>query len=96
MGEFSNDKPVIGNAALNANSVIDFSNLTAESLTIADVSKNTNWKAGAILQIVGFTQGDSLRFGESSNGLTQAQLAAIKFDGKPAKIDTDGYVTPSP
>jgi hypothetical protein len=96
MGGFSNDKPVIGNAALNANSVIDFSNPAAESLTIADVSKNTNWKAGATLQIVGFTQGDSLRFGESANGLTQAQLAAIKFDGKPAKIDTNGYVTPSP
>jgi N-acetylgalactosamine-6-sulfatase len=96
MGGFSNDQPVIGNAALNANSVIDFSNPEAESLTIADVSKNTNWKPGATLQIVGFTQGDSLRFGESANGLTQAQLAAIKFDGKPAKIDADGYVSPSP
>lgn len=96
MGGFSNEMPVVGNAAVSANSVIDFSNAEAESLAIADVSKNTNWKAGATLQIVGFTKGDTLRFGENAQGLTEAQLAAIKFDGKPAQIDKDGYVTPTP
>jgi hypothetical protein len=96
MNGFSNEAPVIGNTALSTNSVIDFSNPEAESLAIADVSKNTNWKAGATLQIVGFTTGDSLRFGENAQGLTAAQLASIKFDGKPAKIDADGYVTPAP
>jgi hypothetical protein len=95
MGGFSNDQPVIGNAALNANSVIDFSNPEAESLTIGDVSKNTNWKAGATLHIIGFSMGDSLRFGENPQGLTKVQLAAIKFDGKPAQIDEAGYVSPA-
>jgi len=76
--------------------VIDFSNPAAESLAIADVSKNTNWKPGAILQIVGFATGDSLRFGKDAQALTEAQLAAIRFDGKPAKIDAQGYLTPSP
>lgn len=96
MNGFSNNTTVIGNAALSANSVIDFSNPAAESLAVADVSKNTNWKAGATLQIVGFTKEDSLRFGKDANGLTQAQLAAIQFDGKPAKIDAEGYVSPVP
>jgi hypothetical protein len=96
MNGFSNDTPAVGNAALGADSVIDFSNSEAESLTIADVSENKNWKQGATLQIVGFTKGDSLRFGENAKGLTEAQLASIKFDGKPAKIDGDGYVTPAP
>lgn len=93
---FSNGKPVIGNISVTANSVIDFSNPKGESLAIADVSKNTNWKAGAILQIVGFAKGDSFRFGENASGLTETQLAAINFDGKPAKIDAQGYLTPSP
>lgn len=96
MGGFSNEMPVIGNAAVSANSVIDFSHAEAESLAIADVSKNTNWKPGATLQIVGFSRGDSLRFGDNAQGLTEAQLAAIKFDDKPAQIDKDGYVTPKP
>lgn len=96
MNGFSNDTPVIGNAALSANSVIDFSNPEAESLAIADVSKNTNWKPGATLQIVGFATGDSLRFGKDAQALTEAQLAAIRFDGEPAQIDANGYVTPQP
>ncbi len=96
MNGFSNDTPGVGNAALNADSVIDFSNPEAESLSFADVSKSTNWTAGATLRIIGFTKGDSLRFGENAKGLTAAQLAAIQFDGKPAKVDADGYVAPAP
>lgn len=97
---FSNSKPdskpLVASISVTANSVIDFSNPKPESLAIADVSEKTNWKDGATLQIVGFSQGDSLRFGDNGNALTKAQLDAIKFDGKPAQIDSDGYVTPSP
>lgn len=96
MGGFSNNEPTVGNATLLADSVIDFSNAAAESLTFANVSQNPNWKPGATLQIVGFTKGDELRFGENASGLTEEQLAAIKFDGKPAQIDGDGHVTPAP
>ena len=93
---FANNSPAVGNATLTANSVIDFSNAGAESLAFADLSKNTNWKTGATLQVIGFTEGDTLRFGENAKGLTEAQLAAIQFDGKPARIDAEGYVTPAP
>jgi hypothetical protein len=96
MGGFTNDKPLVGNVRVTADSVIDFSNPAAESLAIADVSGNTEWKAGATLNIVGFSQGDTLRFGENGGALTKDQLSAIKFDGKPAKIDADGYLTPAP
>lgn len=96
MNGFSNDTPVIGNVRVTGNSVIDFSNAEGESLAIADVSGNTEWKPEATLQIVGFSQGDSLRFGNNGTSLTKEQLAMIKFDGKPAQIDADGYVTPTP
>ncbi len=96
MGGFSNDNPVVAKITLNADSVIDFSNPKSETLAVADVSKNTDWKAGATLKIVGFTQGDSLRFGKNAKGLNEAQLGAIKFDGKSATINADGYVIPLP
>jgi hypothetical protein len=37
---------------------------------------------------------DKLRFGSDANGLSAAQLSQISFDGQPAQIDADGYVTP--
>jgi hypothetical protein len=95
MGGYSNDQPVIGNIRVSQDSVIDFSNAKGESLAIADVSGNTEWQAGAKLKIMGFSDGDTLRFGENGTALSKEQLAAIEFDGKAAQIDSDGFVSPS-
>jgi hypothetical protein len=93
---FSNDEVLIANLTLTDDSVIDFSNSANEALVVGDLSENTNWKQGATLRIVGFSAGDSLQFGDSAEALTKDQLAAIKFDGKAAQIDSEGNVTPVP
>ena len=94
LGGFSNSKYIIGNITLSEDSVIDFSNVKPEYLFIADVSKNTNWTKGAKLRIIGFSKGDKLRFGINSKALSADQLSAINFDGLPAQINDQGYVTP--
>ncbi len=92
---FSNTKYMIGNVTVTQDSVLNFSNVKPESLFIADVSKNTTWTKGAKLSIMGFTKGDKLRFGNNAKALNDAQLRAINFDGAPARIDGEGYVTPA-
>jgi hypothetical protein len=92
---FTNAGLTIGNLSLTADSTIDFSDPAAETLAIGDVSRNSEWKAGAKLQILGFSDGDSLRFGDHAEALTATQLGAIQFDGKPAQIDRQGFVTPA-
>lgn len=79
------------------NSIFDFSDAAAESLSFADSAARV-WTSGKILTINGFTSGqDSLRFGTSAVGLTLGQLAQIKFNGSTdAQIDSLGYVTPVP
>ena len=76
--------------------VIDFGN-GASALSFADSSGQT-W-SGFNLSIMNFTVGsDTLRFGNNSSGLQQAQLDALHFDGYlnlPAQIDSNGFVTPA-
>jgi autotransporter-associated beta strand protein len=88
---------------------IDFGNGHG-SLVFAGDSSTNAWQSAAspvfgdsnpgalTLVITNYQLGTSqLRFGSSSNGLTVAQLAQIKFadyTNAPGKIDSAGYVTP--
>ena len=66
----------------------------ANSISFSDSSAVT-WGAGTLL-VQNFEAGtDSLRFGTSSSGLTNAQLPKIQFGAGPAGavIDSNGYVT---
>lgn len=88
---------------------IDFQNGQGSLVFTGDTSTNT-WQSTAspvfgdsnpgplTLVITNYQLGTTkLRFGTSSNGLTAAQLAQIKFadyTNAPGKIDSLGYVTP--
>jgi autotransporter-associated beta strand protein len=51
-----------------------------------------SWKG--TLSILGpFQDGQSIRFGSSQEGITMAQLAKISINGKPASIDSMGYLS---
>ena len=73
---------------------IQYDTGTAEELAFA-ASQDLRWEPGKKIAIAGFQAGeDKLRFGSDANGLSAAQLSQISFDGQPAQIDADGYVTP--
>lgn len=60
-------------------------------LAFAD-SSSQSWKGK--LSILGpFQDGQSIRFGSSQEGITMAQLARITINGKPACIDSMGYLS---
>jgi autotransporter-associated beta strand protein len=80
---------------------IDFGN-GASALAFADSSTQTwlsNESSFIPLHIINYTPGvDSLRFGTNAGGLTKRQLGQLRFEdqgGLPAKIDSNGYVTPA-
>ena len=80
-----------GDLALNFGSISG-----ANSFSFAD-SSALSWGAG-ILIVQNFENGiDTLRFGTSSSGLSEAQLSQIQFDvgGPLAQIDDLGFVTPA-
>lgn len=85
-----------GKLSLAGNSTINFGISNTANL-VFDASQMENWGAFT-LTILNFTPGqDTLRFGTSSDALTIAQLANIRFDGiTPAQIDANGFLSPVP
>lgn len=85
-----------GKLSLAGNSTINFGVSGATKL-VFDASQVENWGAFT-LTILNFTPGeDTLQFGNSASGLTEGQLANIRFDGvTAAQINSDGFVSPVP
>lgn len=84
----------LDSVAITADTTLDFGELAA-ALAFADSSLE-DW-TGQLL-VTGYSPGiDTLRFGDSSESLTLAQLALIDFVdlGHGAAIDSAGFVTPS-
>lgn len=87
-----------GTLLVNGTGVIDFgAALTTSILSFSD-SSAIDWSLGT-LTIVNYKPGSTqLRFGTDANGLTEAQLGRIIFDGfeGAATIDSLGYIAPIP
>ena len=82
----------LGALTLAASSAINFGS-GASALVFAN-SSTQSWTAP--LLILNYTVSvDSLRFGTSAFGLTNAQLSLLNFNGLAAQIDANGFVTPS-
>lgn len=78
----------------DARLVIDFSNPQPQKLHFS-VSAQHEWGTLPQIEIRGFKQGrDELKFGDSRFGLLPNQIAQITFDGKPARMDSRGFITP--
>ncbi len=86
----------LGTLALEGDSTLDLGELGA--LIFAD-SSSLDW-AGHTLTIAGYEPGSStLRFGDSEGGLTEAQLANVRFadfGNAAGHIDANGFVSPIP
>ena len=100
LGGFSH---AMGNTTLQVtgNSSINFSG-SANSISFAN-SSSLSWSG--VLNLADWTgngyTGTQLQFGNSSGGLTSAQLADIEFDGNAATlgeagIDANGFITEAP
>lgn len=84
----------LGTLTLTASSVIDLGN-GASLLAFADSSAST-WNNSVTLSFVNYNEAtDSIRFGNSSSGLTGGQLSQITINGFTASIDADGYLVAS-
>ena len=85
MGAYTN---TLGTLTVSTNSVIT---LGAGQLAFADSSANS-WSN--TLTLVGTLDRYTLRFGTNNAALTPQQAASIKWNGKPMRLRTDGYVSP--
>lgn len=61
------------------------------TLSFAD-SSAVAWPADAEIEIVGDLEKSSLRFGTSPRGLTRAQKACLRHEGREVRLDGSGYV----
>jgi Cadherin-like domain/Domain of unknown function (DUF4114)/Calx-beta domain len=79
---------------VTSNSTIDFGNSSSD-LAFGD-SSTQDWTGLLTIENWSNTSGETLRFGNSNNALTAAQLNNIQFTGfgRGAKIDSVGFVTP--
>jgi autotransporter-associated beta strand protein len=77
---------------------IDFGAGDGESTLSFSDSSRKSWPEGSLLTLKNYVPSKTrLRFGTDGGGLTQAQLAQIRFDANTsARIDESGYVTPLP
>jgi autotransporter-associated beta strand protein len=86
----------LGTLNLDANSAIRMSLGSAIAFAASNL---VGWETHSV-SITGFSLGNTtLRFGVNSSGLTNAQLAALRFadfGNATAQIDSLGYVTPVP
>jgi uncharacterized delta-60 repeat protein len=80
---------------VSSNTTIDFGN-SSSTLAFADSSAQA-WTGILSINNWSSTTGETLRFGNSANGLTTAQLNNIQFMGfnKGATIDATGFITPN-
>lgn len=83
----------LGTLNLTASSTLDLS--TGGTFVFADSSGlESSWNG--ILSISGtFTEGVSVRFGTTSDGLSAGQLSKVMINGLAAGIDSNGYLTTS-
>jgi autotransporter-associated beta strand protein len=79
-----------GPLALSGTATIQFG--SGATLAFAD-SRAADWSAGSLSLTGDFVSGSSLRFGNSANGLTSAQLAKISAAGFAGfTLDRNGYL----
>ncbi len=79
---------------VTSNSIINLGNARSK-LGFAN-SSTANWTGVLSIENWSSTNSESIRFGNSSNGLTAAQLSNIQFIGfsRGANINTSGFITP--
>jgi autotransporter-associated beta strand protein len=84
----------IGTLTLTANGTIDLGSGGTNVLSFAD-SSAASWTNGMVLSIIGdFVSGSSVRFGTSSSGLSETQIAQISIAGySNLGINSQGFLT---
>lgn len=72
---------------------MDFSDAANEAVVFGS-SAAVAWDGAAVLNLIGFSGGDTLRFGTDAGGLTAQQLSQFRINGSPATfaLDSNGYL----
>lgn len=70
-------------------------NVAGCDLAFAD-SSAVAWTNGAVVTVTGDLKHSKVRFGTDANGLTTAQLTALRYENRRVVIDAAGYIHPVP
>lgn len=70
-------------------------NVAGCDLAFAD-SSAVAWTNGAVVTVTGDLKHSKVRFGTDVNGLTTAQLTALRYENRRVVIDAAGYIHPVP
>ncbi len=72
---------------------MDFSDAANEAVVFGN-SAAVVWDGAAVLNLIGFSGGDTLRFGTDASGLTAQQLSQFRINGSSAtfSLDANGYL----